>query len=71
MADIAVGDVFKPGDKVPASGIYRVLHDDNHVEPHDVTCIYSKIFPPCRDCSHPRFALRVRAIHIGSHELFK
>jgi hypothetical protein len=66
-----VGDVFKPGDKVLASGIYRVIHDPNHTEPHDVTCVFGKTFPPCGGCKHPRFTLKVRAQHIESHEHFK
>jgi hypothetical protein len=68
---IAIGDEFKPGEKVPKSGIYRVRHDNTHVEPHDVTCVYGKIFPPCRDCKHPTFTLRVAAQHIETHDLFR
>lgn len=52
----AIGDIFKPGDVVQHSGIYRVIHDGNHVQPHDVTCVYGKKFPPCKGCGpHPRF----------------
>ena len=66
-----VGDVFKPGDLVPTSGIYKVVHDPAHAEAHDVTCIYGKKFPPCHGCHHPRFVL-VRAAHdIEGHENFK
>jgi hypothetical protein len=53
-----IGDIFKPGDSVPASGIYRVIHDPAHAQEHDVTCVYGKKFPPCRGCKHPRFVLR-------------
>jgi hypothetical protein len=67
----AIGDVFKPGDTVPNSGIYRVIHDPTHTEEHEVTCIAHKRFPPCRDCHHPRFALARKALHIEAHELFK
>lgn len=66
-----VGDEFKPGEEVPHSGIYRVVHDNNHSEPHEVTCVYGKPFPPCRGCDHPRFVLVRAAIHIGAHEHFK
>jgi len=38
---------YKPGEKVPKSGIYLVLHDQNHEQQHEVTCIMGKIFPPC------------------------
>lgn len=66
-----IGDVFKPGDEVPHSGIYRVIHDSFHTQPHDVTCIFGKKFPPCRGCTHPRFKLKEAAIHIENHDWFK
>jgi hypothetical protein len=66
-----VGDEFKPGDEVPHSGIYTVIHDTNHRSPHDVTCVYGRRFPPCRGCNHPRFRLKYAAIHIDSHDDFK
>jgi serine protease len=28
---------YEPGDKVKYSGVYRVIHDRKHIEPHDVT----------------------------------
>jgi hypothetical protein len=61
---------YKPGDKVESSGIYLVTHDNTHAEPHEVTCVYGKKFPPCRGCSHPRFQLVRYAKHIEQHELF-
>lgn len=66
-----IGDVFKPGETVPHSGIYLVTHDPAHTEPHEVTCVYGKRFPPCRDCDHPRFKLVRAAQHIESNEHFK
>jgi hypothetical protein len=66
-----VGDSFKPGDDVPASGIYKVIHDPTHTQEHEVTCVHGKRFPPCRDCRHPRFVLVRAARHIENHELFK
>ena len=67
----AIGDTFKPGDKVPHSGIYRVVHDPEHSQPHEVTCVFGAPFPPCRGCHHPRFVLVRAAIHVSSHEHFK
>lgn len=67
----SIGDVFKPGDKVPNSGIYKVTHDPEHTEPHEVTCIYGKTFPPCHDCAHPRFKLVRAATHIERHKHFR
>jgi hypothetical protein len=65
------GDVFKPGDDVPNSGIYRVVHDPKHAQEHEVTCISGKKFPPCRGCAHPRFVLVKAALHIDAHEHFR
>jgi hypothetical protein len=72
MAEVNVGDEFEPGDVVPKSGIYRVIHDLGHTQPHEVTCIYGKRFPPCHGCGHhPRFRLVTAAQHIETHDLFK
>jgi YjzC-like protein len=40
---------FKPGDKVPSSGVYRVLHKD-HREEHDATLREGELFPNCSVC---------------------
>lgn len=67
-----MADVYKPGDKVPKSGIYRVTHDPQHAVEHEVTAIYGKTFPPCNHCGHhPRFTLVKAAQHIESNEHFK
>jgi hypothetical protein len=68
----SMAETYKPGDEVRRSGIYRVTHDRNHADPHEVTVIYGKKFPPCNHCgSHPRFELVRAAIHIDSSEHFK
>jgi hypothetical protein len=61
---------YKPGDTVPASGIYQVTHETRHHQPHDVTCIEGKKFPPCKTCAHPRFVLKYKAQHIADHSSF-
>jgi hypothetical protein len=66
-----VGETFRPGQMCKQSGIYRVTHDPAHSQPHDVTCVYGKPFPPCRDCEHPRFTLARAARHIDTHDFFK
>lgn len=67
-----IGDVFKPGDTVPHSGIYAVTHDTEHAASHDVTCVYGKKFPPCKGCGeHPRFKLKIAAQHISFNDNFK
>jgi hypothetical protein len=68
---VSVGDTFKPGDPVPTSGIYKVIHDPEHAQSHEVTCVYGKKFPPCHGCAHPRFVLVRAAHHIETHEHFK
>jgi hypothetical protein len=67
----SIGDEFKPGESVPHSGIYLVIHDPAHSAPHEVTCVFGKRFPPCRGCDHPRFRLVRAATHVESHEHFK
>ena len=63
--------IYKPGDTVERSGIYRVTHDPTHREPHDVTCVFGKKFPPCGKCQHPRFKAVRLAQHIEQHDDFK
>ena len=45
---------FKPGERVPKSGIYDVIHDkldgEDHAQPHQVTAIAGTVFPACRGC---------------------
>jgi hypothetical protein len=68
---MSVGDFFKPGDEVTASGIYRVIHDPKHSEDHEVTCVFGSRFPRCRGCPYPHFVLLRAAHHIDTHEHFK
>lgn len=63
---------YKPGEKVPQSGIYKVIHDKNHRQEHEVTAVMNEHFPPCNHCGpHPRFVLVRAAHHIANHEAFK
>lgn len=65
-------DIYKPGDVVPASGIYQVTHDPRHAQEHEVTCVKDEVFPPCNGCGHhPRFVLLRAAHHIRRHEHFR
>lgn len=64
--------IYKPGTQVPASGIYKVVHDKNHSAEHEVTCVMGEPFPPCKGCGpHPRFQLVRAAHHVKNHEAFK
>jgi hypothetical protein len=65
------GDIFEPGDTVPHSGIYKVIHDPAHDKQHEVTCVYGKPFPPCVHCPNPRFVLLWPAQHVSGNEHFK
>jgi hypothetical protein len=68
----AMSEQYKPGQKVPWSGIYKVVHDRNHVQEHEVTCVKDEVFPPCNGCGpHPRFTLVRAAHHIFNHENFR
>jgi len=57
---------YKPGERVPKSGIYRVTHDKDHTE-HEVTAIEGKKFPPCRTCKHVGYKLIKPAVHLHDH----
>ena len=67
-----MSETSKPGDKVMRSGIYTVLHDEEHAENHEVTCVAGRTFPPCNGCEgEVRFTL-VRAAHnVSKHKNFK
>jgi hypothetical protein len=65
-------EIYKPGDVVQTSGIYKVVHDKVHTEEHEVTCTYGEHFPPCNHCGpHPRFTLIRGAQHIKYNTHFK
>ena len=71
-----IKDEFKPGDRVPVSGIYDATHDrldgDDHTLPHPVTAIAGSEFPPCRVCgAEVRFRLRDAAERVESNSHFK
>jgi hypothetical protein len=67
-----MSDDYKPGDKVKRSGIYAVVHDEEHEEEHEVTCVAGKAFPPCNDCEGKvRFRLVRAAHHVTKHRNFK
>ena len=42
--------IYRPGDTVPASGIYSVLHRENHRGPHEVVMVGRDRFPKCEIC---------------------
>jgi hypothetical protein len=40
---------FKPGEEVPSSGVYRVLHN-GHRDHHEATLREGELFPNCTVC---------------------
>ena len=62
----------KAGDKIKKSGIYSVVHEGQHADTHEVTCIAGKMFPPCDECGDAvRFVLVRHARHIARQEYFR
>ena len=41
---------YQPGNTVPTSGIYSVLHRENHRGPHEVVMVGRDKFPKCEIC---------------------
>lgn len=71
-----IDDLFEPGDSVPVSGIYDVIHDkidgDNHAEEHRVTALRGEVFPSCRVCRDAaKYRLNLAAEHIKTHHHLK
>ena len=54
---------YKPGQKAPVSGVYRVRHARRHRVMHDVTIARGDIFPLCRTCGDD---VTFRLVHDGS-----
>ena len=55
--DPRMAQEFRPGEKVPSSGVYRVLHK-GHRDEHDATLREGEQFPNCTVCDNDvRFRL--------------
>ncbi len=70
------GELCKPGDSVPMSGIYEAIHDkldgDDHSQPHPVIAFSGRQFPACRVCvDQVRFRLLQAAGPVDAHNHFK
>lgn len=61
---------YKPGDRVPCSGIYDVTHGRDHAEKHALTCVFDGIFPACNQCDSASFTLRIGAAYAETHPSF-
>ena len=42
-----MSEIYKPGDRVPATGIYKTVHGQQHAPAHYVTALYGDTFPTC------------------------
>jgi hypothetical protein len=61
---------FRPGDKVPITGIYSVSHYQ-HRMPHEVFAVAGDTFPQCRRCgTRASFTLLQAAVHIDADQDF-
>lgn len=57
MAFDSCKKLYHPGEQVPATGIYKVLHQA-HRESHEAVLTRSDLFPTCQHCgSEVRFEL--------------
>ncbi len=49
---------YRPGQVVPVSGVYRVIHERSHRSPHEMLLTSGVSFLPCRACrERVRFTL--------------
>ena len=63
--------IFLPGEPVPETGIYEVLHDRAHRLAHEVVMHGQDLFPPCDQCdTRVRFKLVRTAPYIFDDEDF-
>ena len=68
----ASGPEFKPGDPVKQTGIYEVVHDSGHRNPHDAVMLANDLFPACDTCfERVRFRLVRTAPYIFEDDDFE
>ena len=53
---------YRPGDDVPRSGIYLVIHE-KHRKSHEAVVLKGAAFPECRECGQ---AVRYRPVEGGT-----
>ncbi len=65
------GQLYLPGEPVPETGIYEVIHDRSHRTAHEVVMHGQHLFPPCDQCEmRVRFKLIRTAPYIFDDEDF-
>ena len=63
--------VYRPGDPVPQSGVYRVVHEE-HRQEHEATLLDGGQFPRCTHCGDKvRFHLQRAASRIQNDTDFE
>ena len=63
---------YRPGDTVKQSGIYEVVHDQEHRSAHEVVMIAGDAFPNCETCDqNVRFRLVRTAPYIFQDQDFE
>jgi len=63
--------IWRPGDRVPTTGIYKTIHGRQHAPAHYVTALCGDTFPTCLECSDKvRFELALSAVHVNAHPQF-
>ena len=63
---------FRAGDKAAFSGVYKAVHDKDHIPAHYVTAFYGEIFPSCIECTNRvRFEIALSAVHVYAHTQFR
>jgi hypothetical protein len=66
-----MSDELQPGNRALRSGVYKVIHAQQHAESHYVIVLLGEIFPPCVECSYQvRFELAIPAVHVKAHPHF-
>jgi hypothetical protein len=64
-------DSYRPGQKVPESGVYKVCHE-LHRPQHEATLVAGDLFPECQQCETAvRFQLLRAARFINSDHDFR
>jgi hypothetical protein len=71
---MAAATLYEPGNRVPTSGIYDVIHNGHTMTGHQITCVAGKKFPPygCTGCKkRVRFKLKTPALHWREDDTFR
>lgn len=67
-----MANLLQPGCKAPCSGLFKVIHAQQHAPEHYVTVIYGETLPPCKECLlEVRFEAAISAVNMITHPFFK